>query len=521
MNYPIWQLGYPGGLLIALVAILHVFVSHFAIGGGAYLVLTETRAERAGDAAMLGYVRRHSQFFALLTLVFGAVTGVGIWFTIGLVSPEATSSLIHTYVWAWASEWVFFIVEITAAIVYAKSWDRLDRRTHLALGWIYFVAAWMSLFIINGIITYQLTPGLWLKTHDFWDGFFNQTFWPSLLTRSAMCTLLAGVFGYLTLPREADETRDKLVRWASGWTLTGALALVAGLTWYFAALPGFSKAYFSGPFTVVRHGIRGGAAFAAIVSLIALVTFLKPRWMRAPAMALAIVCALGLMGSGEYMREFARKPWVVNGFIYANDVRASQLEPLQREGAAAHARFVATDAAAQDYGRQLFVLECSACHSEDGYRSMRKRVLGWDADFAKEMLAHMDKTRAPMPPFGGDERDRIALGRYLASLNPPESHAAVNDSNRMQIGERAFQVHCGSCHTVNGDFRPLRGAFQGSKAEDVENIFPVLDSMSPNMPHFAASDEDTHALAAYIAAEANKPVKVEAVTEKPVGGGVR
>ena len=522
MNFPVWQLGFPGGLLIAIVAVTHVFVSHFAVGGGAFLVLTERRAYATNDEALLGYVRRHSKFFALLTLVFGAISGVGIWFTIGLVAPEATSSLIHTFVWAWAIEWCFFFVEITAAIIYYSQWDRLDRSTHMAIGWIYFVAAWMSLFIINGIITYQLTPGRWLQTHNFWDGLFNPTFWPSLFTRTSMSLLLAGVFGYLTLNRESSATRDKLVRWSSAWVLAGAIALPLCLTWYFATLPGFSKLYFSGQIMATKHGVRGGITFATVLILIALIAAWKPRAMRVPVMTLAVICALGLMGSGEYMREFVRKPWVINGVIYANDVRADAIPALQADGAATHAKFVAVDAKADDYGRQLFVLECSACHSVDGYRSLRKRVSGWDAQFGKEMLAHMDKLRVPMPQFGGNEADREALGKYLASLNPPESHGAITDTNRLQIGERAFQVHCGNCHTINGNFRPLRGAFQGSDAEQVENLLPMLDSMSPNMPHFSAPADDTHALAVYVSREANKPVTAEAPPlEKPVGGGVR
>jgi len=36
MNYPVWYVpAFGGGLLIAMVAIVHVFVSHFAVGGGA------------------------------------------------------------------------------------------------------------------------------------------------------------------------------------------------------------------------------------------------------------------------------------------------------------------------------------------------------------------------------------------------------------------------------------------------------------------------------------------------------
>ena len=40
MNYPVWDIP-ASGLLIAFIAIVHVFVSHFAVGGGLYLVLTE------------------------------------------------------------------------------------------------------------------------------------------------------------------------------------------------------------------------------------------------------------------------------------------------------------------------------------------------------------------------------------------------------------------------------------------------------------------------------------------------
>jgi len=84
MNYPVWDVP-ASGLLIAVIAILHVFVSHFAVGGGLYLVLIERKARRGGDAPLLDYARHLSRFFILLTLVFGAISGVGIWFTIGLV----------------------------------------------------------------------------------------------------------------------------------------------------------------------------------------------------------------------------------------------------------------------------------------------------------------------------------------------------------------------------------------------------------------------------------------------------
>ena len=184
MNYPIWDLP-ASGLLIAAVAIVHVFISHFAVGGGLFLVVTERKARREGDAALLGFVKRHSRFFVLLTLVSGAMTGVGIWFTIGLVHPQATAALINLFVWGWAIEWTFFVVEIAAAMVYYYGWDRMAPATHEAVGWIYFWAAWLSLVVINGILTFMLTPGGWLETGSFWQGILNPTYLPAVVARTA------------------------------------------------------------------------------------------------------------------------------------------------------------------------------------------------------------------------------------------------------------------------------------------------------------------------------------------------
>ena len=75
-------------MLIAAIAVFHVFISHFAVGGGFFLVLTERKAYRDNNTAMLQYVKKHSKFFLLLTLVLGAVTGVAIWFVIGLIMSE-------------------------------------------------------------------------------------------------------------------------------------------------------------------------------------------------------------------------------------------------------------------------------------------------------------------------------------------------------------------------------------------------------------------------------------------------
>jgi len=81
MNYPLWEVPFfGGGMVIAGIAIAHVFVSHFAVGGGLFLAVTERKAKRESNPELMVYLRGHARFFVLLTLVFGAITGVGIWF---------------------------------------------------------------------------------------------------------------------------------------------------------------------------------------------------------------------------------------------------------------------------------------------------------------------------------------------------------------------------------------------------------------------------------------------------------
>ena len=110
MDYPIWEFAMGGGMLMAIVAIPHVIVSHFAIGGGLLIVVTESLAVKRNDPELRELARRSSLVLILVSTVFGAISGVGIWVMAGLISPAAISALIHTYVWGWAIEWVFFVL---------------------------------------------------------------------------------------------------------------------------------------------------------------------------------------------------------------------------------------------------------------------------------------------------------------------------------------------------------------------------------------------------------------------------
>jgi len=146
MHYPWWYVPFlTSPMLIAAIATIHIFVAMYAVGGGMFLAVEAHYAHRNQDRPYLAYLRDHAWFFILLTVVFGAITGVGIWWTIGLASPLATEALIHIFVFGWAMEYVFFVIEIASAFLFYYFWDRLPPKTHTIFGYIYAVSAWISL----------------------------------------------------------------------------------------------------------------------------------------------------------------------------------------------------------------------------------------------------------------------------------------------------------------------------------------------------------------------------------------
>jgi len=273
MNFPVWEIPFlGGGLLIGIIAVVHVFISHFAVGGGLFLVMTERKARRENSTVLLDYVKRHSKFFLLLSVVAGAVTGVGIWFTIGLVHPTATSSLIHAFVWGWAIEWVFFLVEVTSILVYVKTWDTMDPRTHMVVGWIYAVSSLLTLAVINGIVAFMLTPGDWLQTRGFWDGILNPSYLPSLVSRTLIAVGFAGVYAFLTATRlpPAPE-RAAIIRYSARWVLPALVLLPLALLWYNSVIPETSREIVGGGIaaieTTARYGMYAALALLVLVVL--------------------------------------------------------------------------------------------------------------------------------------------------------------------------------------------------------------------------------------------------------------
>ncbi|WP_147819831.1 multiheme c-type cytochrome [Salidesulfovibrio onnuriiensis] len=433
MEYPLWQLATTaGGFWIALVSILHVYVAQFAVGGGLFLVLTERSAYKRQSGDLLEYVRKHSKFFLLLSMVFGAVTGVGIWFTIALTSPQATIVLIHNFLFAWATEWTFFLGEIVALLVYYYGWKRLSVSQHLAVGWIYFVFGWLSLFMINGILAFMLTPGQWLETKNFWDGFFNPSFWPQLWFRTFICLMLAGLFGFVTATRIPNpDLRARQVRICSLWTLVGVALMFASGYWYLHSLPAAQYQLIAEKSARVGSFMQYFLALGPLVLLGGLALgFRLPRAVSFPLALLVLLAGLGLTGSFEFMREAGRKPYLIWDHLYSNSILKAQVPAINAQGMLKTAKWVRPDLREitednrAEAGAWLYELQCSACHSRDGViNDIRPRSAKFTTEGMDAFLSGMGAANPYMPPFAGTDEERRALAFFLTGVLHPRPSA--------------------------------------------------------------------------------------------------
>lgn len=492
MDYPVWDIGMGGGLLMALIAIPHVIVSHFAVGGGLLIAVTETLGVRRQDPEMRELARRSSLVLVLISTVFGAISGVGIWVVAGLISPGAISALIHNYVWGWAMEWVFFILEIVAALVYYSTWGKISKGTHMMVGWLYFVGAYMSLVIINGIITFQLTPGGWLQDHEFWTGFFNPSYLPSTLLRTGIAILMATVFMVFSLPKKSGELRNRLTRYLGWWLLAGTLISYAGYRWWESVLPENVLHLFRGADALIpslamtRHLCLWALALSLFLGLVLMLAL--PRGMRRiPAIILALA-AFTFFGSYERLREGVRKPFLIHGYMFSNGLRMDQIEEINSEGLASQVGWVkAAVGEPEEMGRAVFLAECKSCHTMDGYNSIRE---------ALPTVGELVQVAADEPKGNSELVFKAQCMNCHRDMTAEEMRESLPSPEEIREDPESMQGLIDGM--VNGTLYQLKemGDTYAAAADGSQLDYDALSY--PYMPPFVGTDDELEALSTYL-----------------------
>jgi len=441
MGYPFWHVpGVGSTMLIPAIALPHVLVSHFAVGGGILLWLGIRSAHRQSDVEFLQYLRKLTRFFVLLTVVFGAITGVGIWWTIALSSPEATSTLIHAFVFGWATEWVTFVIELVAAFGLFYFWDRFTPRAHIQVALAYALAAWVSLVLITGITAFMLSTGAWTEHQSFWIGFFNPTLLPSVVGRTGGALAITGLYIMLhvTLIDTPAELRARVVPWAARWALVGIALIAIGSTWWwFFATPEYVRVKLLAAPAVLMITVICIGATGVLTLAVGLGPVTRANWLVPPFAALLFV--LGTVGlfTGEFLREAGRKPYTIENYLFSNNVAVADVASVSEQGYVnwhpwvrsyleqeVPALFVdgeATPAAAAGLppvlrhrvGEAIYEYQCGPCHTRRGYNALLPRLAAADLETTRQLVQRMAQVSPAMPPFVGQDWEADVLAEFL------------------------------------------------------------------------------------------------------------
>ncbi|WP_442481471.1 c-type cytochrome [Aeoliella sp. SH292] len=420
--YPINEFGpVMKGMVIGGLGIFHVFLAQFAIGGGMLLCYFQWRDNRYGDQLARRFVDGYFRWLVLVSFVTGALTGVAMWFTTIQISPRTIGMMVDEFHWLWATEWTFFCLEVISGYAFYRYAKVLDGRTRLTLLILYAFAAWMSLFWINGILSWQLTPGDWLDRGHVWAGFFNATFWPSLIYRTLAAMAIAGLVAAVVVNVARQFTPDEkltLVRQVFWFLAPMALMPFIG-AWYLAMLPADSRGWVMGGSIAMTLFFSLGAGASALIGAYALAMLIKPRLFVNGATALLLVMlAFAATAGGEFVREGVRKPYTVRHELYSNSITEDEVAYFRRVGSVANDPYPLVNpdqypTAQLQLGAKVFRMQCGICHTMDGANGLVHLAGTWSVEQQRLNIAQLQHTKPFMPPFAGTPEELEALVQMI------------------------------------------------------------------------------------------------------------
>jgi hypothetical protein len=424
--YPIYDYGpLMKGLIIGGLGIFHVFTAQFAIGGGLLMCYFQWLAQTGRNPHARIFLDSYFRALVLISFVLGAVTGVAMWFTSIQISPRTIGIMIDEFHWIWASEWTFFVLEIFAGYAFYRYAKSLNDRARMTLLVLYSFGAWMSLFLINGILAYQLTPGRWLDSGSVAAGFFNPSFWPSLFYRTLASMAIAALVACIvinTFHNLDRQAKRSLINRTAHFMVPMLLMPIFGI-WFLAVIPADSRSYVMGGSAVMTLFLNLAVGATVLIGGYALIAlFLQKLYINGATATLLAALAFGATAGGEFVREGVRKPFTIREALYSNSIRAEQICHLREVGSVTHDPYPLLDAANYPndqlrLGAKVFRFQCSVCHTMDGVNGLGHLTGTWSLEQKRMNIAKLQLTKSFMPPFAGTPEELEALVQFLTWHN--------------------------------------------------------------------------------------------------------
>lgn len=442
--YPIWyEPGIGSGWVVGIMSTIHVLFSHTSVGAAVFFMVLATIAYRQDRPELLEFVKRYGLFLLVFSYILGSITGPGIWYSTTVASPRGISALIHSFVWKWATEWVFFMIEVVGVYAVVYLVGKVDQRTHLKMTVILGIASYTTMLIIMGILSFMMWPGKpeWFTEGGYLAGFYGSNTFAQLAMRTAFMFTITAVVGSIVTGGFKDMAfRKQMNRWLAVVGIFGTVSGALLFQWYLHTLP--EQAHL-----VMQNRLPEWFEVSLISILAAMLVYflmmlVTPRLITTAVASVATVALLmfGLWPE-EVARESIRKPYVAGQYVSSNQLITrdvpgmgirSEMPLIEQHGLLKTQVFMPehlqtiTDSNRFEVGEMLAKTMCSNCHSlsTTGIRPMH-RYFGGNTDvdaiarYLKAGIGTGNTLYMPRVPFKDDEAKSLAL--YLASLAGPSA----------------------------------------------------------------------------------------------------
>ena len=330
-----------------------------------------------------------------------------------------------------------FLAELIIIIIYYYTWDywREGRKqAHVQLGFGYVALACISAVLISAILGFMLTPDGWPLDRQFWSAFLNPSYAPQLALRLSVAVVLGAFVAacYVLLRPYEHAFKREALRYYGRIFMVALIPSGLAAFWYFQVVPSRFKIFSSFALLTSKlapYDFLFWAVNAVAVALLLLMGIAMLRGARRTSLALivpAFMAAVFLVGEYERIREFIRGPYLVPGYMYANQLLLPEAPDFAERGSLGSVltpREIEIATPAQK-GAALFALHCSACHTVGGPNDIRDRFEFRPRDAARVFVGRTMQMVPFMPPFIGNEAERLLLADFLYDLSHGKAELA-------------------------------------------------------------------------------------------------
>jgi hypothetical protein len=176
--------------------------------------------------------------------------------------------------------------------------------------------------------------------------------------------------------------------------------------------------------------------FMTVVPLImiggALMALRMPGGVKKGLAYALLILGLVHIGVFEYVREHARRPYLISDYLYSSSILKQDVPRLNEEGFLKNAKWSAVSEVTEENmlraGEEIYNLQCLICHSIGGRNDIRPLTEHFPVFGMQAQLRGQGRVNEYMPPFVGTEKESRALAEYIVKqVNGKEERPRYGD----------------------------------------------------------------------------------------------